>query len=113
MELFPPQCTSPALRMDWRHKCRLYNHWIHLSKFIIYIGVIAVPISSPSMPVRGLGWCELQSSEKAVYSRDDPCGRPDNYPIVRVKEVEAPYRLPVPLTRNIWQGTRIFGLPWQ
>jgi hypothetical protein len=51
---------------------------------IHYIGVIAVPISSRSMPVRGPGLCKLQSSEKAVYSRDDPCGRPGGVVVLSV-----------------------------
>src|SRR5436305_13801126 len=49
----------------------------------------------------------------AVYSSDDPCGRPDNDPRVRVKAVEDPSGLPVPLTHAIGEGTRVFKMQEQ
>src|SRR5437763_17159638 len=47
------------------------------------------------------------------YSSDNPCGHPDNDPQVRVKAVEDPSGLPVPLTHAIEEGTRVFKMQEQ
>src|SRR5438094_9700681 len=52
-------------------------------------------------------------SMKTVSSRDARGGHPDNDPQVRVKAVEDPSGLPVPLTHAIEEGTRVFKMQEQ